>query len=138
MNETEQFIAEWVDYTRQRLARALALREIELSVGSYDDFVKTSIQQLGEGLIAAHFTYRISGLFVNMGVGRGMSLSDRRLLVDTSQSQQEKRHRVRKQWFSKPFYGRLYWLREAITLQVVDAALSQFPQIPQHPPTLEL
>ncbi|WP_420154157.1 hypothetical protein [Siphonobacter sp.] len=137
MNETQHFFEEWVRYTCERLAHNLQKQGVQFSEGSAKDFVKTRIEQRVNGYLVAYFTFRMSGRFIDMGVGKGTSFAEsRKGTRSTSSTQQDKRHkRTRKNWYSTTMYGRIHWLQEAISAQIIEEYL---PELPKLPPTLNV
>lgn len=131
MEEFEGFFRDWWEYTMQRLARSLDKKNVRFSQGSADDFVKNSIQIMAPGVFAGHVTFRVSGAFVDMGVGKGRSLADARAAgKSTAESQHATRRRTAKKWYSPVFYGRIYWMQGVVSTKVIDSAMKNFPTLP--------
>ncbi|MDR6196143.1 hypothetical protein [Siphonobacter sp. SORGH_AS_0500] len=126
-------VSEWANYTKERLLKQLDRKKIGIT-----DELKRSIDykiRVEGDQITATFSFLLYGRFVDMGVSNGIKASDRSAYREASAGAEKKR--VAKKWFNKPFYGRVYWLMEAIPLQTTERILNTFAGVSNPPIILE-
>jgi hypothetical protein len=115
----ERLVTEWAAFTYERLQRQLQRRRIEAS-GELQAGLQYEIRLQGDAILA-RFRFPLHGKFVDMGVGNGVSVATRAAYRTAA----GKGGRRKKPWFNRPFYGRYYWLAEAVATQLAERVVRE-------------
>lgn len=79
--------------------------------GELERSLKTDIVVQGDGFISIELRMRARGRFVDMGVGRGVDISEANNYTERAKSRGAKRKRKPKKWYSVAFFARLNTLQ---------------------------
>ena len=125
ISPVEELVTQWAEYTLERLQAQLKRRNIEAS-GELKRQLRKRVFQQGH-LLIARFQFPIQGKFVDMGVGNGVRAATR----EAYRSAASKGLRKKKPWFNRPFYGRYYWLAEAVAVNIAESIVEIKPGRPK-------
>lgn len=106
---------EWADYTHQRLKNQLKVRKVKKSGQTQREIRFRNLIQ-GDTIVS-RFEFPYHARFPDMGVGNGVSVASRSSYAAAAAGAGK---RKKKPWLNKPFFGRYYWLAEAVPTQFVE------------------
>lgn len=111
------FVENWAFYT----SKLLANKRRQLKVYDSGDLEASEGYTVGSvgSMIRVEFFFLARGRWVDMGAGRKPNLNGRyQASTETPKGRKPKKH------YSKPFYGRLNSLNEALSTQVAEEVLN--------------
>lgn len=117
LTENIAFVENWAKYTSMKLT---AMRK-RLDIGKSSDLAQSfgySVSTSGS-MIHVEFHFLARGRFVDMGAGRKAESSGR-----YASEANAPKGRKPKKWYSKPFYGRLNALNEALSTSVAEEVIN--------------
>lgn len=117
LTENIAFVERWADYTSQLLSRKRKQLKIYVE-GELDNSFGHRITTSGS-TIKVEFYFLSRGRYVDMGAGRKPKISGR-----YQEGTEAPKGRKPKKWYSKPFYGRLNSLNEALSAKVAEEVLN--------------
>lgn len=122
--ELQQLFSRWIKRTDEVLHHELNRRGIGVS-DDLDESIKSEMAHLAEGYLEGRFSFLVRGRFVDMGAGRGYTAGGNRT---GSELGDRRSKRKPKQWYSRPFFGRLNDLEGAVGFAIMEQAIDSIVQ----------
>lgn len=114
------FVKAWGEKTADRLKQSAQSLNVRQSGGLIAS-IRAATLQTGKG-VAFELSFNTSGRFVDMGAGRGASITERR-------ASRRGKYRKPKKWYSPAFYSRLNSLEGGLGFQIMEAATKNINSI---------
>lgn len=112
---------QWLDRTEGILIQQLQKQKIGITHALRNQLRK-DLQVKGEGYLEGNITMLTRGRYIDMGVGRGQSLSGS-TRGSFSHLEDGRSGRKPKKWYSRTFFSRLYDLYGAIGYEIVEECI---------------
>jgi hypothetical protein len=119
LQKVENLLSNWQEKTKAILLRELKKQGIGDTDALYNELAH-DMEKKAEGYFNLNLHMLRRGRFIDMGVGRGITID--RVKAQRDKSRGAKRKRRAKKWYSRAFYGRLNDLQGAIGFKMMEEA----------------
>jgi len=121
----------WADITIQNWHNNLRKQGIGSTGELFNSFAKHLVQESGGNVALVEFTFKYYGKFVDMGVGKGIRLSEVGEVRKTRRELGKRKGALRspKKWYSKELYVQVNRLKELLAVKYGQQMTSEIMEV---------